>query len=116
MMNAVEFVAIVRRVVGNTAIRDTISSLEYPPGRRPAQDLVSQSNWFKALDKEQKAIVEGVIQSSVENAIFGFLSILDGVRVVEDTREKGSFELRFVKNGIDELISPSNDYLHELFK
>jgi hypothetical protein len=37
-------------------------------------------------------------------------------RAPKPTRDKGSFELRFVKNGIAELISPSSDYLRELFK
>jgi hypothetical protein len=116
-MNAVEFVAIIKRVVCDAAIRDTVGNLEYPPGRQPSQDLIVQSNWFRALDSDQRAIAEDVIQSSVQNAIFGFLCVLDGARVVENTQgDKGAFELRFIKNGTTTLISSSNDYLHELFK
>jgi hypothetical protein len=114
-MDASKFVEIVKRSVCDTAVRDTLSNLEHPPGRRPPEDLVSRSNWFQALDESQKTIVKEIVRSSVENAVFGFLSVLDGVRPVEDTREKGSFELKFVKNGIAEVISPSDAFLHELF-
>jgi len=51
----------------------------------------------------------------IDYAVFGFLTVLDGVRAVESTPEKGEFELRFSKGGIETVISPSDPYLHDLF-
>jgi hypothetical protein len=114
-MDASEFVEIIKRSVCDAALRDTLSNLEHPPGRRPPADLVARSNWYKALDKHQRSIIYDIIQSSVDNAVFGFLSVLDGVRSIEETEDKGSFELRFLKNGIVEVISPSDSFLYEFF-
>lgn len=114
-MNASEFVKIARLHACGSAVEDTISVLRDPPGRRPSSDLVRESHWFNALDGSGKTMVEDIIRRSAENAIFGLFCILDGVRVVEDTEDKGDFELRFIKNGVSEVISPSDDFLHDLF-
>jgi hypothetical protein len=115
-MDASKFVEIVKKSVCETAIRDTLRNLEYPPGRRPPRDLLARSEWYKALDENQRSVVRDIVRSSVENAIFGFLSVLDGVRPIETTEERGSFELRFTKGGIEETISPSDTFLYELFR
>lgn len=115
-MNASEFVEIIRRFACDAAVRDTISNLQRPPGRSPPPDLMLESNWFKALDENGRAVVEDIIRRSIENAIFDLFCILDGVEAIEDTQDKGDFELRFVKNGKVEVISPSGDFLHELFR
>lgn len=114
-MNASEFVEIARRHACNAAVEDTVSVLRHPPGRRPPLDLVREASWFDALDDNGKVMAENIIRRSAENAIFGLFCILDGVRVVEDTEDKGDFELRFIKNGVSEVISPSDDFLHDLF-
>jgi hypothetical protein len=115
-MNTDEFVAIVKQRVCNAAVRDTVANLERPPGRQPARDLVVESSWFNGLDDAQKALAVGIIRRSVDNAIFGLFSILDGIRAVEDSDERGHFELRFVKGDVQDIISPSEAYLHEMFK
>jgi len=115
-MNASEFVEIVKQSVCEAAIRDTLSNLEHPPGRRPPEDLLARSKWYMALDQRQRSVVQDIVRSSVENAVFGFLSVLDGVRSIEKTEEKGSFELRFLKGGVEDVISPSEIFLYELFK
>lgn len=115
-MNAPEFVEITRRFACDVAVRDTVSALERPPGRRPSLDLIRESNWFGALDEDGRAVVKDIIRRSAENAIFDLFCILDGVRAIEDTPEKGDFELRFIKNEKVDVISPSDDFLHELFK
>lgn len=61
-------------------------------------------------------MVEDIIRRSAENAIFDLFCILDGVEAIEDTKDKGTFELRFIKDGIEDVISPSDDFLHELFR
>jgi hypothetical protein len=116
-MNASEFVDVVRQSVCDAAVRATISNLERPPGRQPPEDLVRRSNWYRALDEMPREIVKDIVRSSVESAVFGFLSLLDGVRPFEKTAEKGSFELRFLKGDVEEIISPCDSYyLHELFR
>jgi hypothetical protein len=116
MMDAKGFVAIVRRIVCDGAVRATVRNLEQPPGRRPPRDLVLRSDWYRDLDEHHKRMVMETIRTSVENAIFDLFCVLDGVRVIEDTWEKGAFELRFLKGEAEEVISPSGEYLHELFR
>src|SRR5438876_346922 len=113
-MNTSEFVEIIRETVCEAAIRSTLSNLEHPPGRRPRESLITQSQWYLHLDEYQRSIVQGIVRSSAEHAVFGFLCVIDGVRPVESTQEKGSLELRFEKGGTDEVISPSNSFLYEL--
>lgn len=115
-MKTEEFVEIIRSAVGDSAVQDTIATLEHPPGRRPAFDLVQNSNWYLGLDDEGKDRVQAIVRDSVESAIFGFFCVLDGVRAIEDTEDKGSFELQFVKNDIVYLLSPNKKaFLYELF-
>ena len=115
-MNTSEFVEIVRNSVCNKTVENLLSTLECPPGRQPASDLLSMSAWFRQLYDKQKQTVKEIVRLSVEDAIFIFLSILDGVISVENSKEKGSFELRFKKGDIEEVISPSKNFLYELFR
>ena len=48
--------------------------------------------------------------------IFGFLCVLDGVRIIEDSEEKGKLLLYYEKNGNRQLLNdPKEEYLHDQF-
>ncbi|MGH9850047.1 MAG: hypothetical protein ACREBD_09315, partial [Blastocatellia bacterium] len=67
-------------IVYEGAIKAILSTLsDGPPGRKPREDLVRLSQWFKALDKEDQGQVQAVIGDAVDAAIFCFLVMLDNL-------------------------------------
>ena len=51
----------------------------------------------------------------MDQAVFGFLCVLDGVRAVENGPDKGTFELRYLKDG-SVLLNPQDEaMLHDLY-
>jgi hypothetical protein len=117
-MNTREFVDIIQKSVVEAAATDTISIVQRPPGRRPAEELVELSNWFNTLPKADQKMVERIAAKASRSAIFGLFSVIDGSRSIETTMgARGHFELRYVKG--DEhvtLAGPHGDPLHELLE
>ena len=114
-MNSSEFITAIKEVVLKSSIEDTILLLESPPGRKPEKHLVFLSNWYNGLDEDQKIIVMEIIQIATHGAIFGFLTVLDGVRAIEGDSNKGSLELSYVvKDDKYMLNDPSGPMLHDL--
>ncbi|MCI0561052.1 MAG: hypothetical protein MN733_21405 [Nitrososphaera sp.] len=63
-------------------IKDMQSLLsEGPPGRKPPEELVQRSQWFKSLDSDSQKHVKAIIQASVDAAVFGCLVLLDNLIV-----------------------------------
>ena len=116
-MNARQFVDAIRRVVLKAAVSDTLAVVQNPPGRRPAQELVDVSRWYNALDAADQAMVGRMLEITARQALFGFLSVLDGSRQVEGSGPKGYFELRHVKDEKEDVVSgPNGEVLHELLE
>lgn len=116
-MNASEFVTLIRSEVQDSAADGTILLLQRPPGRRPAPALVSLSQWFNALPEADRQRVREVADMASHGAVFGFLAVLDGARVIEDEPEKGTFELRYVKGERTTLLTdPSEPLLHDILQ
>ncbi|MFI5011704.1 MAG: hypothetical protein ACHQAY_05095 [Hyphomicrobiales bacterium] len=114
-MHSREFISVIRKVVRDAAISDTIRILEEPPGRRPSQELLDRAEWYRSLEPYHRMRISEVITEAVDCAIFGFLCVIDGVRVVENGPVKGDFELRYVKGGSTLLNSPDEEMLHDLY-
>ena len=115
-MNNHDFVATIKEAVRDAAITDTIDVLRNPPGRKPSQRMTERAEWYGSLDDEQRRILAGLIGDAVHNAIFGFLCVLDGVRAVESGPVKGTFELRYSKDGVTKVLnSADEEMLHDLF-
>jgi hypothetical protein len=116
-MNASEFVTLIRSEVQAAATEDTMSLLQRPSGRRPAPSLASLSQWFNALPEADRKRVRDVAVMASHAAVFGFLSVLDGVRGIEDGPEKGAFELQYVKGGQTTLLNaPNEPPLHDILQ
>jgi len=116
-MNASEFVTAIRSEVQESATDETMSLLQRPPGRRPAPSLASLSQWFNALPEADQQRVREVAAMASHGAVFGFLAVLDGVRVIEDEPEKGTFELRYLKGEQVTLLNdPSRPPLHDILQ
>ncbi|MCC3155304.1 hypothetical protein Q3A66_19715 [Hymenobacter sp. BT770] len=109
------FIDVLKEVVRNTSINSIETLLHHVPGRSPDKSLVALSAWHNALADSDKQMVAQVIEQAVDEALFGFLCVLDGVRVVE--RNSGDFELRYSQKGETVVLSPNEEtgYLHDLY-
>jgi hypothetical protein len=114
-MDSREFVGLIKEVVRDAAISDTVSVLERPPGRRPPQVLTQQAAWYQSLDEQQKKLLKETIANGVDKAIFGLFCVLDGVRAIEGGPNKGIFELRYVKEKSILLNPPEGTMLHDVY-
>jgi hypothetical protein len=110
-----QFAELIRIVVRDGAASETLSVLKAPPGKRPSEELGARSTWYNSLDSDQKKILSSVVLDAVNRAVFGFLCVIDGVRAIEHGADKGSLELRYVKNGSVLLNPPDGKVLHELW-
>ena len=115
-MTTKEFVKSIERHVRDAAVRDITALLEEPPGRRPREALIAQSEWYLSLGARERELLDGIVKHAVDSAIFGFFCVLDGVRVVEDDPVKGEFELRYVKGSATTLAGSDTPMLHELYE
>lgn len=115
-MDGEEFVAKIKEYVRDTAIEDVVNRLIKPPGRKPRRRHIQLSNWFNQLSDDDRQMVKGIVTEAVDEAIFGVLSTLDGARPIEDSIDKGSFNLIYTKEGEQILLNPpDNEYLHDIY-
>jgi len=111
-MNSEEFVQGIYASVYKTSIEAVIKTIADPPGRRPRRDLVELSSWYNGLSDADKSQVRGVVRRAVDQAIFGMLAVLDGVRVIDDRHTD-----LYLRTGDGTLLNdPSENELHALFQ
>lgn len=116
-MNREEFVKSIKENVRGSSISGTIKNLEKPPGRRPEPELVKLSEWYNGLNESDKGMVFRAIERAVDQSVFGFFAVLDGVRVIEDTSLKGMLELYYTNDSSKVLLNnEQDDYLHDIYK
>ncbi len=114
-MNPKYFVEILRKVVQEQSVNDTIENLEEPPGKNPPSELKELSLFFNGLSEKQKETFKKVLHQTAEMTFFGMLCVLDGVRVIESGDDKGSLELWYRKGEDTMLLNdPDEEYLHDL--
>lgn len=112
-MTPEEFVAALEKTVLTAAVDATVATLEQPPGRRPRQDLVEASAWFRSLAAPDQAMLIRVLNMTAHHAVFGLLAVIDGSRAIEDDSEKGEFRLIFRK-GSEQWDLTEGNSLHEI--
>lgn len=116
-MNSEVFIKSIQKCVRNSSISGTISTLKNPPGRSPHKNLKEISCWYNQLSDNERNIIKQIIEQAVDSSLFGFLCVIDGVRTIEDSYEKGQFKLIYEnENGIELVNSPEEEYLHDTFK
>lgn len=116
-MNQEEFIAAIKIAVHDSSIRGMKELLTSPPGRRPRAKLKRNSEWFNTLPETERQRVEDIITDTVHFTLFNFLCVLDGVKVIESTPEKGTLQLYFTKNGEkSHLNSEVGEMLHNLYQ
>lgn len=113
-MDSETFIEILKSVVEESAISDTLKILEKPPGREPKESLVRMSHWFNNLTENDKIMVKEVLSEGFKLNMFGFLCLLDGVRLLNDFH--GKLELYYVQGNEKVLLNDSNkEYLHDIY-
>lgn len=114
-MNAEQFVDAIKTQVRDAATSGVISLIERPPGRRPSSNLVSLSQWFNKLHVVDKKRVREVAAMASDQATFGMLAVLDGVRIIENEADNGRLELRHIKDSESTLLNDlKGPQLHDL--
>ena len=112
-VDKVEFTKIIKEVVSQSAIDNTIDNLNDPPGRNPDNRLLAQSEWFKSLNASDRAMVGEIISEAVHESVFGFLCVLDGVRSTSAVGTSSDLNLSF---GGVQLNEKSGELLHDIYK
>jgi hypothetical protein len=107
-MTAEEFIAAIRFAVHDSAVRDVMSSVEKPPGRKPSQRLLDLSAWYNNLPKSDRDCVRDMVLQGVHAALFGLLAVIDGSRVIEAVGEKSDFVI-LQRRGESESLELSGD-------
>lgn len=115
-MKSEEFIEAVKEVVRSGAIDDVIANVKSPPGRRVSESERKRSEWYNQLSSDEKLKANSLIEDAVDEALFGILSVIDGVRAIESEENKGALVLSYIKEGnITVLNSPEDLALHDLY-
>jgi hypothetical protein len=115
-MKSDEFIKNIKTVVSKGAISDVLENLESPAGRNPEKELLEISKWYNGLDHKDKFFVRRVIEMSVDASVFGFLCVLDEVRAIDNSPNKGSLKLYYSKDETNTLLNNHDEeFLHDLY-
>lgn len=114
-MNANEFVEVVRTQAKDAAVADVLSLLRHPAGRNPEKTVRELSSWFNTLSETDRKHIRDVAAMVSHHATFGVLSILDGIRVIEDASGRGRLELSYAQGDQVTLLNDQDkEALHHL--
>jgi len=97
------------------AAEGKLRAIAKPPGRRPATELLETNAWYKTLSAEERTRCVKLLRWWRMRPFLVFLLFFDGVRVVEDSPEKGHFKLTFRKGTQEWDLNPSDGiFLHDI--
>lgn len=113
-MQTEQFVKIIKQVVSNSSVSGVQKLLKSPPGRQPDPNLINISNFYNSLTTSEQGLINEIIRFSVDEAVFGFLCVLDGVRAIEDDEIKGDLILTYKKCGRENILNENSD-LHDIY-
>lgn len=108
-----EFVKKIIERVRNSAIYAMETNLNKPSGRNPDKKLLEMSRWYHSLEESDRVSLRAVLTDSIDEAIFGFLCVLDGSRDIE---LDGTLELLFRTENVNEIINKGDIDLHDIYQ
>ncbi len=115
-MTREDFVRIAKLQAVTGALDATVAALNDPPGRTPAPSDVELSEWYRASSPESKVKVKSVINEAVQQAVFSFLALLDGVATLGAGHESGRLLLFYAEGENRTLLNnPHEPELHNVF-
>jgi hypothetical protein len=110
------FIKAIKTAVRDGSISGVVEDLLNPPIRNPNHKLVNLSKWYISLDQDSKDRIKQIVEMSVDDAIFGIMCVLDGVRSIEDYGQKGDLKLEYQKGEKIVLLNdPNEESLHDLY-
>jgi hypothetical protein len=115
-MKPEQFVQRLKSECRDSAVSGCVASFEKPPGRRPDQALLRLSQWFVALPSSDRELVVRAMREAADATLFGVLCVIDGVRTIESGTEKSRFTLSAERGGSVSVISPTDDFLHDIYR
>lgn len=108
-------VEMLRKIVQEQSVNDTIENLQEPAGKNPPRELMELGSFYNELSEEKKDILKKILQQTAEMTFFGVLCVLDGVRAIESGEDKGSLELWYRKGEETMILNdPDEEFLHDL--
>jgi hypothetical protein len=113
-MDAKSFVEVVHQVVARSSANVIMKSLVQPPGKRPSGREIARSKWFNSLNSYEQELLKDIVNDSTDQAVFGFLCVLDGVRAIE-AGKKGTLILTYVSSEGNKVDLNKEQLLHELY-
>lgn len=115
-MNKEKFIDKIIISVRDGNISDIEDDLIKPAGRSPARSLLEMSTWYNNLNQHDQNMLKKVVTKAIDESIFGFLCILDGVRSVKDELGEDYFDLTYTLDGItSHLTNDDEEYLHDIY-
>lgn len=106
----------VEQVVYSAAVEGTVQGLRQPPGRDPSDRARALRDWYLTLSSNDQRMLTEVVRDAAHSAVFGVLSVLDGVRAID---EPPHVELRLLAMNPDGgevvLNDPTLEDLHDRF-
>ena len=106
-MDQAQFIDLLRRIVVQPAISETIAQTATPTGRNLSADRKERAAWYQGLSERERSNVEHVISEAAQSTAFGLCCILDGARAITDDPHSGHLELRFIAGASDTLLASS---------
>jgi hypothetical protein len=108
-----EFVKKIIERVRNSAIYAMETNLNKPSGRNPDKKLLEMSQWYHSLEESDRVSLKTVLTDSIDEAIFGFLCVLDGSR---DIKLDGTLELILRNDKLEKIINKGDMDLHDIYQ
>lgn len=113
-MNALEFVAALKKAVRDGAEHE-VEYLRSPPSSRLPAHLAHFASWVQGLSDADRAELRDLLRYVAEGGLFAALTHLDNLASL--THEGGRFELWFASEDGDRILlnDPDGDLLIDLF-
>jgi hypothetical protein len=118
-MTSTEFVESLKLAVEESSIQTVFENyLDAPTLPEYVASESEVSEWFKGLPELEKKMTKFLIQEAVKSSIFSMLCVLDGVRAIENSTDKGKLLLiHRNSNGEEVLLNDINndEFLHDIY-
>ncbi|ADP11307.1 hypothetical protein EJP617_16260 [Erwinia sp. Ejp617] len=72
------------------------------------------SGFYNSQDDKGKAFINKIIKLAADDALFGMLCVIDGVRAIEDDEDKGELVLTYQKDNKSTVLNENKD-LHDIY-
>jgi hypothetical protein len=72
IMNAEQFIDVIKEVISEGSVKGVQSILVKPPGRKPSENLVAISEWYNNLNDGSKSMVIRIIRDLLRWGFFHF--------------------------------------------